>query len=152
MKLLLALLASLSLALVVRGSGLGGFHVETFRHSPDGHHLLLRSKREAQTEVCKYKKGDWSQCDSLVMVNILFNSAGANRRAAMWPSQARGGQVGGGRWRGCGQWALILTLLAVNSVLVWLVCDLFDVMNYLSFPNGKVPLSQCPFVLCWVIL
>ena len=70
MKLLLALLASLSLALVVRGYGLGGFHVETFRHSPDGQHLLLRSKREAQTEVCKYKKGDWSQCDSLVMVNI----------------------------------------------------------------------------------
>ena len=72
MKLLLALLASLSLALVVRGSGLGGFHVETFRHSPDGHHLLLRSKREAQTEVCKYKKGDWSQCDSLVMVNNIL--------------------------------------------------------------------------------
>ena len=72
MKLIAVVLVSLSLALVVRGSQLRGYHVETFRHSADGQHLLLRTKREAQAEavVCKYKKGDWSQCDSLVMVNI----------------------------------------------------------------------------------
>ena len=79
MKLSVLVLVSLSLALVVRGSGLRGYHVETFRHSVDGQHLLLRTKREAKAVVCKYKKGDWSQCDSLVMVIILFNSAGANR-------------------------------------------------------------------------
>ena len=81
MKLLLASLFSLGLVLVVKGSQLRGFHLETFRHSPDGQHLLLRTKRGAQTELCKYKKGDWSQCDSLLMVKsqsyrkLLFASS-----------------------------------------------------------------------------
>ena len=72
MKLVLAVLMSLGLVQAVRGSGVGGYHVETFRHSPDGQHLLLRTKRGAKAELCKYKKGEWSQCDSLLMVNSLF--------------------------------------------------------------------------------
>ena len=43
MKLIEVVLVSLSLALAVRGSQLRGYHVETFRHSADGQHLLLRT-------------------------------------------------------------------------------------------------------------
>ena len=68
--MLVVAMASLGLGLVVRASHLRGYHVETFRHLSDGQHLVLRTKREAGTEVCKYKKGEWSQCDSLIMVNI----------------------------------------------------------------------------------
>lgn len=42
--------------------------METFRNSPDGQHLLLRTKRAAKAQLCKYKKGEWSQCDSLLML------------------------------------------------------------------------------------
>ena len=30
--------------------------------------VLVRSKRSASSDVCKYKKGDWSQCDQLTQV------------------------------------------------------------------------------------
>ena len=125
MKLIAVVLVSLSLALVVRGSGLRGYHVETFRHSADGQHLLLRTKREAGAAavVCKYKKGDWSQCDSLLMVNINHQLSPGEKRK------------------------LVLTLV-VNPVLVWIVCDLFAVMNYLSFLMEKFHYHSHRVPLC----
>jgi len=40
-------------------------YVETFSSTVDGH-ILVRSKRS--TQVCKYKKGEWKECDKLVML------------------------------------------------------------------------------------
>ena len=47
-----------------------GHYVEMISDSADGDHVMVRNKRSPDA-VCKYKKGDWSQCDTLVMVCIL---------------------------------------------------------------------------------
>ena len=43
--------------------------VEIIRELGDGEHILIRSRRSAKITVCKYKKGNWSQCDKKVMVS-----------------------------------------------------------------------------------
>jgi len=57
-------LASLSLASVSLGEVTRGHYVEIFSNSRD--QVLVRTKRSS--EVCKYKKGAWSECDKLVML------------------------------------------------------------------------------------
>ena len=43
--------------------------VEIVRELSDGENILIRSRRSAKTGVCKYKKGNWSECDKKVMVS-----------------------------------------------------------------------------------
>jgi len=43
-----------------------GLHVEVAQEFND--EVLVRSKRSASNDVCKYKKGDWSQCDQLTQL------------------------------------------------------------------------------------
>ena len=62
-------LASLSLASVSLGEVTRGHYVEIFSNSRD--QVLVRTKRSS--EVCKYKKGTWSDCDKLVMVSLINN-------------------------------------------------------------------------------
>ena len=31
--------------------------------------IIVRTKRSA--DVCKYKKGEWAECDQLTMVNLI---------------------------------------------------------------------------------
>ena len=71
-------LASLSLASVSLGEVTRGHYVEIFSNSRD--QVLVRTKRSS--EVCKYKKGAWSECDKLVMVSYLCQSS----RFDIWPS------------------------------------------------------------------
>ena len=44
-------------------------NVEIVKELTDDENILLRSRRSAKTAVCKYKKGNWSQCDKKVMVS-----------------------------------------------------------------------------------
>jgi len=46
--------------------GVQGLHVEVAQEFND--EVLVRSKRSASSDVCKYKKGDWSQCDQLTQL------------------------------------------------------------------------------------
>ena len=40
--------------------------------------ITVRTKRSA--EVCKYKKGEWAECDQLTMVNLIqFSPPGWSR-------------------------------------------------------------------------
>jgi len=55
---------SLTLATVCLGEIPRGHYVEIFSNTRD--HVMVRTKRSS--EVCKYKKGTWSQCDKLVML------------------------------------------------------------------------------------
>ena len=48
-------------------------YVEIFSTTADGSHVMVRNKRSPDS-VCKYKKGDWSQCDKLVMVCIILET------------------------------------------------------------------------------
>ena len=48
----------------------GLHYTEVFSSSEDGQHVLVRARRSA--EVCKYKKGEWSACDTMVMVSTLI--------------------------------------------------------------------------------
>jgi len=57
-------IVSLSLATVCLGEITRGHYVEIFSNTRD--HVLVRTKRSS--EVCKYKKGTWSECDKLVML------------------------------------------------------------------------------------
>ena len=57
---------SLTLATVCLGEITRGHYVEIFSNTRD--HVMVRTKRSS--EVCKYKKGTWSQCDKLVMVSL----------------------------------------------------------------------------------
>ena len=59
-------IVSLSLATVCLGEITRGHYVEIFSNTRD--HVLVRTKRSS--EVCKYKKGTWSECDKLVMVRL----------------------------------------------------------------------------------
>ena len=59
-------LASLTLATVSLGEVTRGHYVEIFSNTRD--HVMVRTKRSS--EVCKYKKGTWSECDKLVMVSL----------------------------------------------------------------------------------
>jgi len=43
-----------------------GLHVEVAQEFNE--EVLVRSKRSASSDVCKYKKGDWSQCDQLTQL------------------------------------------------------------------------------------
>jgi hypothetical protein len=43
-----------------------GLHVEVAQEFND--EVLVRSKRSSSSDVCKYKKGDWSQCDQLTQL------------------------------------------------------------------------------------
>ena len=58
-------------------------YIESVKELADGEHVVIRSRRSAMTEVdvCKYKKGEWSACDQMVMVSnttYLLNSKGGN--------------------------------------------------------------------------
>ena len=44
-------------------------NVEKVKELTDGKDILIRSRRSPKTAVCKYKKGNWSQCDKKVMVS-----------------------------------------------------------------------------------
>ena len=35
----------------------------------DGEDILARSRRQTKTDVCRYKKGDWSPCDDKITVS-----------------------------------------------------------------------------------
>eukprot|EP00092_Neocalanus_flemingeri_P031711 GFUD01034445.1.p1 GENE.GFUD01034445.1~~GFUD01034445.1.p1 ORF type:complete len:188 (-),score=61.38 GFUD01034445.1:26-589(-) len=78
----LLLLSVLSTSLVVnshpatieRRDDLTDHPVELVRGLDDGEHILVRSRRSAQTEVCKYKKGDWSECDRMVLLMTRHDS------------------------------------------------------------------------------
>ena len=48
-------------------------YVEIFSNTADGSHVMVRNKRSPDS-VCKYKKGDWSKCDTLVMVCIIIET------------------------------------------------------------------------------
>jgi len=48
------------------GASRGQHYTEVFSSSEDGQHVLVRARRSA--EVCKYKKGEWSPCDTMVML------------------------------------------------------------------------------------
>ena len=48
----------------------GQHYTEVFSSSEDGQHVLVRARRSA--EVCKYKKGEWSACDTMVMVSTVI--------------------------------------------------------------------------------
>jgi len=43
-----------------------GLHIEVAQEFND--EVLVRSKRSGSSDVCKYKKGDWSQCDQLTQL------------------------------------------------------------------------------------
>ena len=43
--------------------------VEKVKQLTDGENILSRSRRSAKAILCKYKKGNWSQCDKKVMVS-----------------------------------------------------------------------------------
>ena len=49
-------------------------YIETVKDHVDGEHVVIRSRRSAKTEVdvCKYKKGEWSECDQMLMVSLLL--------------------------------------------------------------------------------
>ena len=38
----------------------------------DEDQVIVRTKRSA--EVCKYKKGEWAECDELTLVNVFHFS------------------------------------------------------------------------------
>ena len=47
-------------------------HIELVRDTGDESHILSRSRRSADdSEVCKYAKGDWSECDRMIMVSYM---------------------------------------------------------------------------------
>ena len=52
------------------GASRGQHYTEVFSSSEDGQHVLVRARRSA--EVCKYKKGEWSPCDTMVMVSTVI--------------------------------------------------------------------------------
>ena len=43
-------------------------YIETVKDLVDGEHVVIRSRRSAKIDVCKYKKGAWSDCDQMLMV------------------------------------------------------------------------------------
>ena len=48
-------------------------YIETVKDLVDGEYVVIRSRRSAKTEeVCKYKKGEWSECDQMLMVSLLL--------------------------------------------------------------------------------
>ena len=53
-------------------------HIEIVRDIGDGEHILVRSRRSVKTDVCKFKKGDWSACDKLVMVSTTAEVSSSN--------------------------------------------------------------------------
>ena len=69
---------SLTLATICLGEITRGHYVEIFSNTRD--HVMVRTKRSS--EVCKYKKGAWSECDKLVMVSYLCQSSMFD----IWPS------------------------------------------------------------------
>ena len=44
-------------------------YIETVKEHVDGEHVVIRSRRSAMTDVCKYKKGEWSACHQMIMVS-----------------------------------------------------------------------------------
>ena len=48
--------------------------VEIVRELSDDEDILIRSRRSAKAEVCKYKKGNWSECDKKIMVSKDCNT------------------------------------------------------------------------------
>ena len=51
-------------------------YIETVKEYVDGEHVVIRSRRSAKTDVCKYKKGEWSDCDQMLMVSLQFTKWG----------------------------------------------------------------------------
>ena len=47
-------------------------HIETVKEHVDGEDVVIRSRRSANADVCKYKKGEWSDCDLMLMVSITI--------------------------------------------------------------------------------
>ena len=44
-------------------------YIETVKEHVDDEHVVIRSRKSAMTEVCKYKKGEWSDCDQMIRVS-----------------------------------------------------------------------------------
>ena len=60
--------------------------VEIVRELSDDEDILIRSRRSAKAEVCKYKKGNWSECDltEVSLVSEMHQHHGAcNTRVGM---------------------------------------------------------------------
>eukprot|EP00090_Calanus_glacialis_P012984 TRINITY_DN21616_c0_g1_i4.p1 TRINITY_DN21616_c0_g1~~TRINITY_DN21616_c0_g1_i4.p1 ORF type:complete len:229 (+),score=68.45 TRINITY_DN21616_c0_g1_i4:35-721(+) len=49
-------------------------YIETVKELADGEHVVIRSRRSALTDVCKYKKGEWSECDQMLMLLTRVDS------------------------------------------------------------------------------
>ena len=45
-------------------------YIETVKDLVDGEHVVIRSRRSALTDVCQYKKGEWSACHQMIRVSI----------------------------------------------------------------------------------
>ena len=74
MKLLaMLMLLTLLTCMIIADSSHDDHYVEIFSSTADGSHVMVRNKRSPDS-VCKYKKGDWSQCDTLVMVGIIIET------------------------------------------------------------------------------
>ena len=52
-----SLVVSDSLATIEKKDDLTNQHVDSIRDLGDGEHILVRSRRSANPDVCKYKKG-----------------------------------------------------------------------------------------------
>ena len=48
-------------------------YIEIVKHLADGEHVVIRSRRSAMTDVCKYKKGEWSECNQMLMVSYTMH-------------------------------------------------------------------------------
>ena len=47
-------------------------YIETVKEHVDGEHVVIRSRRSAMADMCKYKKGEWSSCDQMLMVSYTI--------------------------------------------------------------------------------
>lgn len=69
----IALLVTMLSCMTIADPSHDDHYVEIFSNTADGSQVMVRNKRSPDS-VCKYKKGDWSQCDTLVMVCIIVET------------------------------------------------------------------------------
>ena len=53
-------------------SEISNHYIETGKEHVDGEDVVIRSRRSAMPDLCKYKKGEWSDCDQMLMVSLLL--------------------------------------------------------------------------------
>ena len=57
-----------------RREEINNHYIETVKEHVDGEDVVIRSRRSAMTDVCKYKKGEWSECHQMLMVSYTMHS------------------------------------------------------------------------------